>query len=178
VHPPAFAGDARRVLKPSNSTELGSPTLVDDALAIAMPCPPPEQGEVTVTRLDGLQAENAALREQVDDLKADLRELLAENEDIDRIIEADDRLKVALAKVARYEALAENAERTLTERTNEFNERARNVAYWKNRAEKGEKLLQKALSEAKQFLRVILSNGPMTTKRSKLRQAKPGTRGY
>jgi hypothetical protein len=34
-------------------------------------------------------------------------------------------------------------------------QRAHNVAYWKSRAEKGEALLQTALSDATQFLRDI-----------------------
>jgi predicted nucleic acid-binding Zn-ribbon protein len=52
-------------------------------------------------------------------------------------------LKAALAEAARYKALAENAERTLAARAQQFNERAHNVVYWKNRAEKAEKQLAK-----------------------------------
>lgn len=49
-----------------------------------------------MTRLDELQAENAALREQVDDLKRDMAELLSDNEDMGRIIEADDVISPSL----------------------------------------------------------------------------------
>jgi len=139
---------------PSNSTESDYPesenqtspaNLISDKAA---PGPAPEQGAVAVARVDELQAENTALRAQVADLQAevtdlkhDVAELLDENENMGRIIDADDRLKAALAEVARHMALAENAERTLAARSNEFNDRARNVADWKNRAEKGQKLL-------------------------------------
>jgi uncharacterized small protein (DUF1192 family) len=47
---------------------------------------PPEQSAVAVTRVDELLAENATLREELNDLKADLREKLADNEDMARII--------------------------------------------------------------------------------------------
>lgn len=99
--------------------------------------------DVVLTEADQLRAENEALREQLADLKADLRETLTDNEDMARILEADDQVKAALAEVARYKALLENAERTLAARSHEFNERARNVVYWKNRAEKAEKQLAK-----------------------------------
>lgn len=68
-------------------------------------------------------------------LKAELGETLAENEQMSRAFEADDQIKAALAKAARYKALAA--------RSQEFNERAYNVVYLKNRAEKAEKQLAK-----------------------------------
>jgi hypothetical protein len=101
---------------------------------------PPQQAETAVTHMDDLVAENAQIREEVADLKADL---LAENEQMGRTFEADDQVKAALAEVARFKALAENAESTIAARSQEFNERARNVTYWKNRAENVEKQLAK-----------------------------------
>lgn len=103
---------------------------------IATPRLPPEQGQVAVTEVE-------ALRDEVAQLKGDVAELLVENEGLARVVEADEQLKAAWAEVTRHKALAENAERTLTARSHEFNERARNVIYWKNRAEKAEKKLAK-----------------------------------
>lgn len=105
---------------------------------------PLEPGDVVVANVDEMVAEIAALREQLADRNADLAETLAENEQMARVFEANDQIKASMAEVARFKALSENAERTLAARSQEFNERARNVLYWKNRAEKAEKLLSKA----------------------------------
>jgi hypothetical protein len=43
-------------------------------------------------------AEKAALREQLADLKADLAELQAKNDDMGRVFEADGKIKAALAE--------------------------------------------------------------------------------
>ena len=129
--------------KPSKSTEFDKPADTDPE-NIASPCLPFKQGLVTVSSMDELLAESAALREENANLKAALAETLAENEDMGRVFDADDQVKAALAEAARHNALAENAERTLAARSHEFNERARNVVYWKNRAEKAEKLLSEA----------------------------------
>jgi hypothetical protein len=132
---------------PSNSGELDGGT----DPTVATPRLTPEQGAVAVIDVAALQQENAALRqqlaerdEQLADFKADVAELLAENEQMGRVVEADDQLKAAMAEVARFKALLENAERTLSARSHEFNERARLVTYWTRRAEKAEKLLGKA----------------------------------
>lgn len=89
---------------PESKNQDSPANLISDTPSIAPTRPPPEQGAVAVTQLDELLAENAALREQLDDLKADLREVLAENEKMGRVFEANDQVKAALA---------ENAERNV-----------------------------------------------------------------
>jgi hypothetical protein len=96
------------------------------------------------TELDALREENAALRAELDDVKASFAETLADNESMGRVIDADDQLKAAMAEARRQKALADNAERTLAAKSHEFVERARNVSYWKRRAEKAERELEKA----------------------------------
>jgi regulator of replication initiation timing len=154
-------------LKPASENQDSPANLISTDPDTGAPAPiPPNSGELNpenpvspangiapaaaVARLTELQAENTALRTQVADLQAqvadlkhDVAELLEENEEMGRVFEADDQVKAALAEAARHKALAENAERTLAARSNEFNERARNVTYWKNRAEKAEKMLGK-----------------------------------
>jgi hypothetical protein len=108
---------------------------------IATPRLTPEQGAVAVTDVEALAAENAALREELDDLKDAMVALLADNEMMARVFEADDQVKASMAEVARYRAVAEQADRELVARAHEYNERARLVLYWKKRAEKAEKQL-------------------------------------
>lgn len=95
----------------------------------------PEVDPPTVDELEQLRAENA-------DLRALMKETLADNEMIGRVFDADDRLKAAMDEAKRQRAIAENAERTLAAKNGEFLERARAVTYWKNRAEKAEKALK------------------------------------
>lgn len=87
--------------------------------------------------LEQLRAENAELR-------ASMKETLADNEMMGRVFDADDRIKAAMDEAKRQKAIAENAERTLAAKNGEYIERARAVAYWKNRAEKAEKALKVA----------------------------------
>jgi predicted nucleic-acid-binding protein len=84
------------------------------------------------------------LQEQIAELQASLKETLADNELMGRVFDADDRLQAAMDEAKRQKAIADNAERTLAAKTGEFNERARAVTYWKNRAEKAEKSLKVA----------------------------------
>jgi hypothetical protein len=137
-------------LTPSDAKAL--PIGTDPGIAAA--CLEIEQGAVAVARLDELLAENATVREEVVDLKAVLAETLADNELLHRVVDADDQVKAAVAEAARYRAVAEQVERTLAEQSNEFCERAREVIYWKKRAEKAEKRLAKieATSESSALL--------------------------
>jgi regulator of replication initiation timing len=135
---------------PANSGEL-KPAANDTQPTIATPRLTPEQGQVAVTEVDALvqqlaerDALIAELREELDDIKADMAETLDDNNMMTRVFEADDQLKAALMEVARYRAVAEHANRTLAARAQEYNERARLVVYWKKRAEKAEKLLASA----------------------------------
>jgi hypothetical protein len=102
-------------------------------------------GRLAAAESDGpAEAELAALREEVAELRTELAAALADNEMLGRVCDADDKIKAALDEAKRQRALADNAERTLAAKSHEFIERARNVAYWKNRAEKAERLLGKA----------------------------------
>lgn len=159
-----------RTRKAKDPATLVRPALDEPHVpTIATPHMTPEQGTVAFTRLDELLAENAALRKELDrikpqlaaaldevaDLKAQLAEImehrddiadaladtLAQNDVMTRVFESNDQVKASMIEVGRYRAVAEQANRTLAGRTQEFNERARNVRYWKNRAEKAEKQL-------------------------------------
>lgn len=140
---------------PKAKAAAPAPQAADPVLEVATPRVTPEHGAVASASLEDLLAENAALREQLaecqaklaevmehrDDIADALADTLADNEMMTRVFESDDQVKASMMEVARFKALAENAERTLDARSHEFNERARNVAYWKRRAEKAEKQL-------------------------------------
>lgn len=83
------------------------------------------------------------LREQLDELRASMKETLADNEMMGRVFDADDRIKAAMDEAKRQKAIADNAERTLAAKNGEYIERARAVTYWQNRAQKAEKELAK-----------------------------------
>lgn len=84
--------------------------------------------------------ELAALREELAELKISFAETLADNESMGRTFDADDMLKTAMEEVKRMRAVADSAERTLMAKSGEFAEAIRSVKYWKNRAEKAEKM--------------------------------------
>lgn len=94
--------------------------------------------------LGALRAENAALREELDDVKASFADTLADNETMGKVIDADDKLKTAMDEVKRLQAVADSAERTLRAKSGECAEAIRSAKSWKNRAEKAERLLAKA----------------------------------
>jgi uncharacterized protein YjiS (DUF1127 family) len=96
------------------------------------------------TELDALREENAALRSELDDVKASFAETLADNESMGRVIDADDQLKAAMDEVKRLSAVAESAERTLRAKSGECAQAIRTAKHWKNRAERAEKLNQAA----------------------------------
>lgn len=119
-----------------------------EAPSPAAPCPgvtlPPASVEevavaVSVEPFDEL----ADLRDRYEEMAESFKSTMDENLSMARVFDADDRITAAMAEVARYKAIAENAERTLLAKSGEFIERARAVTYWKNRAEKAEKALKK-----------------------------------
>lgn len=87
--------------------------------------------------------ELTALRQENDELRASLKEAIADNEMMGRVFDADDRLKAAMDEAKRQKAIADNAERTLMAKQGEFKARAEQVTYWQRRAEKAEKALAK-----------------------------------
>lgn len=70
---------------------------------------------------------------------ADFADTVAENDMMGRVFDADDKVKASMDEARRQKALADNAERTLAAKSHDYIERARNVSYWKNRAEKAER---------------------------------------
>lgn len=97
----------------------------------------------TSDELQLLRDENEDLRERLIELQDSLKQTVADNEMMGRVFDADDKVTAAMTEAVRQKAIADSAERTLAGRTGEFNERARAVVYWKNRAEKAEKALAK-----------------------------------
>jgi hypothetical protein len=87
--------------------------------------------------------ELTALRTENDELRASLKETLADNEMMGRVFDADDKLKAAMDEAKRQKAIATNAERTLAAKNGEYIARAAQITHWKNRAEKAEKALAK-----------------------------------
>jgi hypothetical protein len=84
-----------------------------------------------------------ALREELDELTASMKAALADNDMMGRVFDAEDRLKAAMDEAKRQKAIAENAVRTLAAKNGEYVARAKQITYWKNRAEKAEKALEK-----------------------------------
>lgn len=131
--------------RPAPAAECPEPEVeVQPAPDVATPRVTPEQGAAAVTELAALLAENAELAEELADLKATLADTLADNEMMGRVFDADDQVKASMEEALRYRAVAEQANRALAGRSQEFTERARLVVHWKNRAEKAEKQLAKA----------------------------------
>lgn len=143
----------------ARSKEAGKPVSAKAVLAEAKPKPEPTASPAKLVEqpapetwvapalakpasdeLTGLREENAALREELDDLKASFAETLADNESMGRVIDADDRLKTAMDEVKRLRAVADSAERVLHAKLGEFAEAIRSAKSWKNRADKAEKL--------------------------------------
>lgn len=96
---------------------------------------------ITVTEAD-------ELREELAELRASMKETLADNEMMGRVFDSDDRLKAAMDEAKRQKAIAENAERTLAAKNGEYIERARAVTMWMNRAQKAEKELARLTKAA------------------------------
>jgi DNA-binding XRE family transcriptional regulator len=97
--------------------------------------PPKEKKQVAA---DAAPADDS----EIDELRAALKDALADNEMMGRVFDADDRLKAAMDEAKRQKAVADNAERTLAAKNGEYVARAQQVTYWKNRAEKAEKALK------------------------------------
>lgn len=123
----------------SDSTHMDTHPEAESGMAAApaaIASAPAEKPPVPASEVD-------LLREQLEDLRASMKETLADNEMMGRVFDADDRIKAAMDEAKRQKAIAENAERTLAAKNGEYVERARAVTHWKNRAEKAEKALAK-----------------------------------
>ena len=108
---------------------------VDQALALAKDRPVETTGRPAANEL-------AELREELASLKASFAETLADNEAMGRVFDADDRLQEAVNEVKRQTAIAASAESRMHAKMGEAAEAVKLVKYWKNRAEKAEKLNQ------------------------------------
>lgn len=126
-------------------------TLGDVKLPKDFPATPLVQLHPTPSEVDHIADANRcvqgdeldALREQIADLSESLKSTLADNEMMGRVFDADEQIKAAMAEVARWRAIAENAERTLDGKNGEYVARAKMITHWKGRAEKAEKALAK-----------------------------------
>lgn len=140
----AKVGKSKPTTPATRSDADALPTETDPEMAT--PCMKIEKDVVAEVSRTELLIENAASCEEVVDPKAELAELPAENEQMGSVFQVDDGIKAELAEVTRIKMLAENAERTPANRSLEFDECARNLTYWRNRAEKAETLLANAES--------------------------------
>lgn len=85
-----------------------------------------------------LRAENAELREHLDELASNLEEAIDENETLHRITDADDQVKAALAEVRRVHEHNRILEERIRGLTGEKAEMVRLLKSWKRRAERAE----------------------------------------
>lgn len=120
---------------------------------VAVPAEKPDAklqaaAEKSPETVEASSGELAALHEQLDELRASMKETLADNEMMGRAFDADDRVKAAMDEAKRQKAIAENAERTLAAKNGEYIERARAVTHWQSRALKAEKELAKLKAAA------------------------------
>lgn len=111
---------------------------------------PKSKYDKLLAKYEELTAEYAALKEAHEemtdlarDLRNDAKELMTENLAMDAIVNADDQLVAAKGQIAKFKAIAENAEHTMFAKAGEYQARAKAVVMWKNRAEKAEKTLKK-----------------------------------
>lgn len=77
-------------------------------------------------------------------MKASFAETLADNDAMGRVFDSDEHLKAATDEVKRQTTIAASAENRMHAKMGECAEAIKLVKYWKNRAEKAEKLLGKA----------------------------------
>ena len=73
-------------------------------------------------------------------MKASFADTLADNENMGRVIDADDQVKTAMDENKRLRAVADSAESTLRAKSGEFAEAIHTAKYWKNRADNAQKL--------------------------------------
>jgi hypothetical protein len=67
----------------------------------------PAKVKLAVDELTTLSAENAALRDELDDVNASFADTLVDNESMGRVIDADDQLKTAMDEVKHLRAMAD-----------------------------------------------------------------------
>lgn len=80
-----------------------------------------------------------SLREQIDELIANLREATEDNESMARVFEADDKVKAALAEAKRYRELNRILEERIAGLMNEKNAAIRAAKSWQRKAEAAER---------------------------------------
>jgi hypothetical protein len=84
-------------------------------------------------------AEVQSLRDQVDELTANLREATEDNESMARVFEADDKVKAAMAEAKRYRELNRILEERIAGLMNEKNAAIRAAKSWQRKAEAAER---------------------------------------
>lgn len=84
-------------------------------------------------------AEVQSLRDQIDELTANLREATEDNESMARVFEADDKVKAAMAEAKRYRELNRILEERIAGLMNEKNAAIRAAKSWQRKAEAAER---------------------------------------
>lgn len=79
------------------------------------------------------------LRDQIDELTANLREATEDNESMARVFEADDKVKAAMAEAKRYRELNRILEERIAGLMNEKNAAIRAAKNWQRKAEAAER---------------------------------------
>jgi hypothetical protein len=79
------------------------------------------------------------LRDQIDELTANLREATEDNESMARVFEADDKVKAAMAEAKRYRELNRILEERIAGLMNEKNAAIRAAKSWQRKAEAAER---------------------------------------
>lgn len=102
------------------------------------PFPPSAPAPAADGEAERLRAENAELREHLDELASNLEEAIGENETLHRITDADDQVKAALAEVRRVHEHNRILEERIRGLTGEKAEMVRLLKSWKRRAERAE----------------------------------------
>lgn len=102
------------------------------------PSPPSMPAPAADGEVERLRAENAELREHLDELASNLEEAIGENETLHRITDADDQVKAALAEVRRVAEHNRILEERIRGLTGEKAEMVRLLKSWKRRAERAE----------------------------------------
>ena len=105
------------------------------------PFPPSAPAPAADGEAERLRAENAELREHLDELASNLEEVIGENETLHRITDADDQVKAALAEVRRVAEHNRILEERIRGLTREKAEAIRMAKSYKRRAEAAEKQL-------------------------------------
>ena len=101
--------------------------------------PPPGSGSFLEQRVQELEAEVAGLKERLSEMAESLQEALDDNESMDRIVRADDRLQALMDEVKRFKELARVSVARVRGITSELNDVKHYARLWKKKFDALEK---------------------------------------